>query len=269
MGNAAYSKVVFAWSGDGKRLAASSNLAHKIKVWEAATGSRLFDLPGHPQPIRSLAWSRDSKQLASAGEEGIVKIWDMAARKEIKALSFSPPPAKFQFFQPPISDQVLAWGPDGGRLAVAEAQVLTIWNLTTGQAVKLPVSAFAIVWNRDGRRLAALAEEKMVTGGGQGSVSAGIRVSLWDPDLAVKLYLLPDAGAGVALGSVALGWSADGRRIGLGALSLMRASGAPSLGTMTIWDAGPGAANTQLTSGQLKSSRVAEPSKPQPPKRAF
>ena len=76
-------------------------------------------LNGHTQPISSVIWSPTTPTLlASAGKDGQVLLWDIAAIQQGQA-SVTTPKAKQQLNASTVSNVLLGWSPDGQGLAVA------------------------------------------------------------------------------------------------------------------------------------------------------
>jgi WD40 repeat protein len=139
-------------------------------------------LAGHAATVRAIAFSPKGDWLASGDEEGWVRIWDIAAGREIRA---------FQDATGPVA--ALAFHPDGRSLAGAvhrrreKARVsirrvslgkLLIWDAATGEVARvLPdeVAVNRLEFSRDGR-LAAF----------------GNQVSIWSSAAGQKLCTLPD-----------------------------------------------------------------------------
>ena len=51
-----------------------------VKIWDTITGEEILTLRGHQHTLTSLSYSRDGKRLASADNQGIIRIWDARPR---------------------------------------------------------------------------------------------------------------------------------------------------------------------------------------------
>ena len=147
--------LALAWSPDGKHLAVGcsyvSRVGTEIEILDATTGSLLRALRGHRDNVRSLAWTRDSRRLASASEDTTIRVWEVATGKEIHTLWGH-------------SSRVnsVAWSPDQTRLASgSEDGTVKIWDAASGEEVCSlaesvnPDSVTAVAWTPDGTRLAS------------------------------------------------------------------------------------------------------------------
>ncbi|MFN0020198.1 MAG: WD40 repeat domain-containing protein [Pirellulaceae bacterium] len=108
-----------AFSPDGKRVAAPVTAGSRgapaglliddtgasVAVWELATGKSTQPVKGLKAAVGRVVFSPDGKQLATAGSDKIVRVWDLATGKELAAL--------------PCPDEVnvVAFSPDGKSLA--------------------------------------------------------------------------------------------------------------------------------------------------------
>jgi WD40 repeat protein len=206
-----------AFSSDGQRLATSS-WDRTAKVWEASSGRELFTLARHGGWLRGLDWNpaclpaldpadapRCGQQLATASEDGTVRLWNTGPSRE--ALSF------VASSQPVLR---LAWSPDGQRLATAgrDGQA-RVWDAATGRgewAVQHLGPVRDVAWSPDGSRLATASDDRSAV--------------IWDAATAEKLATLSGTG-GVVTG---VAWSPDGQRVAT--------SG--SDGLARLWDAASG-----------------------------
>jgi len=69
--------TLMALSPDGSRLAAAYD-DHSIRTWNLAAGSAPRDLHGHAEAVVALVYFSGGRWLASAGDDGTMRIWDPA-----------------------------------------------------------------------------------------------------------------------------------------------------------------------------------------------
>lgn len=64
-----------AWSPDGTRVASGSYTPFIVQIWNAATAKPLYTYQQHTASVQALAWSPNSKYIASAGDDSTVRVW--------------------------------------------------------------------------------------------------------------------------------------------------------------------------------------------------
>ena len=118
-------RVVIALSPDATRLATVSSseytIHHPIQIWDANTGEPLFSLEKHTLPVKILAFSPDSKTLASGDTGNRIRLWNVdtgtfraifkTSTGSFDALTFSP------------NGKLLASGGSDGKIRLWDATV--------------------------------------------------------------------------------------------------------------------------------------------------
>ncbi|MDD9975494.1 MAG: hypothetical protein OXU27_15900, partial [Candidatus Poribacteria bacterium] len=80
----------FAFSPDGSRLVIGGTWPEqRIQIWDVETRELSGKLSGHKSDVESLAFSPDSRLLASGGFDGLIYLWDMASYQSYEGESLA------------------------------------------------------------------------------------------------------------------------------------------------------------------------------------
>ena len=138
---------------DGSRYATAAP-GGKVMLHRADNDERIATFEGDAATVRSLAFSADSRLLASGDQNGVVRVWDLIALR--LSGSFATPGA-------PIT--CVAFSPDGTQLAVATADdrgksagSVTLWDVETRRQIGTLAGhergALAVAFSPDGTTIA-------------------------------------------------------------------------------------------------------------------
>jgi WD40 repeat protein len=116
-----------AFSADGTGLAACS-ASGQVSIWQVPTWQPIGDLRGHERSALTLAWHPSRSELATGGQDGVVRLWGLDASAERAVL--------------PVGEQGswvehLAWSPDGCFLAASAGKSLRIWGVDAAGSPQL------------------------------------------------------------------------------------------------------------------------------------
>ncbi|MFM7245402.1 MAG: WD40 repeat domain-containing protein [Planctomycetaceae bacterium] len=231
-----------------------------VVAWNVADGTRIGEFVGHPTAVWAVRLSPDGRLLATAGYDGLVRLWDVSTRQPKHDLK------KHKGWV-----RGVAFSPDGTRLASAgEDGSVVLWDIATGAEVKTIAAhegaAACVAYAPDGQTLASGGGDNLVKlwnaadgserarleghgdlvwavayaadGGTLASGGADRTIRLWNPgDGKPKATL-----AGHTDWVTSLAFSGDGSRLVSGGID----------GTVKLWD--PSAAGEQEGPAKAESS---------------
>jgi WD40 repeat protein len=193
IGELADSVWTVAFSPDAKLIAFASSISPlnvsecgtigncpdgEIRLFDVRAGQEIYRLVGHRGWVTALAFSPDSKLLASGGwADWSVKIWDVKAGKETVTLTSKG--------QSGSSVSSIAFSPDGNILAaIVGMHDVKLWNTGDGSEIPNKIN-HPDSQNRDLLASGSLSDLTFSPDGtllalGSGQFTGGVSLSLWE-----------------------------------------------------------------------------------------
>ncbi len=114
------------FSLDGRLLAGTTWRKGRVTVWDIRTGEKVGAWQAHKGLANGVAFSGNGRTLATAGSDGVVRLWDIATQRELAELRH-----EGHAYQ-------LAFSPDGTTLATTgkEDRLVKLWDLSFLRALK-------------------------------------------------------------------------------------------------------------------------------------
>src|SRR5262249_26543488 len=109
-------------SPDGRTLASGGGDA-LVRLYDLPAGRLRQTLREPTDEVRSLAFAPDGRTLAGCGADKTLRLWDGQTAKERLAVAG-------------VADRVLAFHPDGQKLATACASTLVVRDAASGQSLR-------------------------------------------------------------------------------------------------------------------------------------
>ncbi len=145
------------WSPDGTCFAVGHGT--DVSVVDFAEGNVICHWrQAHEKDVTEVSWSPNGRQLASSSDDGTIKVWEVAGRKNFTMLKLSSNHGVTN----------LAWSPDGRLIASGEASgQVKLWDASTHD-LKQEFNGHAslvrdLCFSPDGRRLASASEDRTIT----------------------------------------------------------------------------------------------------------
>lgn len=274
--------MALAFAPDGKLLATAGNPSGQvfgaistetsapITLWDPATGKEKGSIKGNGGAVTGLAFSPDSKSLASTGFDRTLRLWDVKTGKELAQATGSR-----------MTLSCVAFGPDGQTIASGGYEnIIRLWNVPSlkerpvaqGHDTGVAYVAFSpdgkrmitgasfdsvLIWDAaTGKRIKKLPETYMI-GHGAALSPDGKLILAGTSDQAVKIY---DAETGKELRKLiaarklslqAAAFAADGKTVVVAAQAITKTN---VVGEVKLWNAETGKEIRTYTTARPKNA---------------
>jgi WD40 repeat protein/uncharacterized caspase-like protein len=126
------------FSPDGRLLATGTYRSNTIKLWETATNRKLRDFSSSGQGSLSIApavaFSRDSRLIATSGGDSSVKVWDVMTGRELQSLSTVQATGIQGSMMASLGVYFIGFASDNRLVTISDA--IRIWDLSTGRELR-------------------------------------------------------------------------------------------------------------------------------------
>jgi WD40 repeat protein len=204
-----------AWSPNGERIAVVGRLVNDseqtpaVQILDATTGDHVLTL--RFSNVYSVSWSPDSRYIVTAADNGVpigrAQVWDAQSGRAI-----------FSEGTDSSDAQVIAWSPDGKRIAAGGAEgIIKVWDALTGahdfdyrghlsenNGSGPPGHIVALAWSPNSQWIASADDNEPPSENDSNPDYSTVRV--WQPFEGGRTVLYP-------LKASSLAWSPDSRRI--------------------------------------------------------
>lgn len=252
------------WKSDSSALVTVGN-DDTIRVWDAATGSKLLQFGDHIGGISVVDWSPDGTLIVSGGRDDTVKVWDAATGT-----------LKFTLTQHIGDVTGVMVSPNDSLIATTSRdRTIRAWDVVTGALVFVTSGhtddVTGLDWSPDSTRIvtssddhtarswnAGAGDELFTLTGHTGRVTGaawspdGTRVVTSSTDQTVRLWTLVDEPVSVVLSGHEkvvsdVAWSPDGLQIAT----------VDTSGVVRFWNGETGAAEGELVAGTSSLRSIA------------